>query len=111
MRVILIVDVVLLGSLLVSGLSFLLSSSYWRLWVLRISAVLGGLAALLWVADASGVIRLPRPHDAPPVISTLPEYSEVPAAKSAPVIHSKVQHQNVLEDRKKAQESATQKTP
>ena len=108
MRVILVVDVVLLGSLVASGLSFLLSSRYWRLWVLRVCAGLGGLAALLWVADASGVIRLPRPHEAPPMISNLPEHSVVPSAKSAPVIDSKVKHQNILEDRKKAQESATQ---
>jgi hypothetical protein len=110
MRVILLVDVVLLGCLIISGLSFLLSSSYWRWWVLRVCVTLGGVAALLWVADASGVIRLSRPHDAPPMISNLPEQSVVPAAKSAPVIHSKVQHQNILEDRKKAQESATQST-
>jgi hypothetical protein len=107
MRVILIVDVVLLGSLLVSGLSFLLSSSYWRWWVLRVCAVVGGLAALLWLADASGVLRLPRPHDGPAPISTLPERSAAPTATSAPIIHSKVQHQNILEDRKKALESAT----
>jgi membrane-associated phospholipid phosphatase len=110
MRVILVVDLVLLGSLVASGLSFLLSSRYWRLWVLRVCAVLGGLAALLWIADASGMIRLPRPYDAPPPLSNLPDHSLAPAVTSAPIIHSKVQHQNILEERKKALESNTPKS-
>jgi hypothetical protein len=102
MRVILVVDVVFLGSLLVAGFSLLFKDKKAKAWTLRICAFLGGVAAVLWLADATGAIRLPRPHDAPPPITNLPDKPKtVPSAGSAPVIINKVKHQNIKEDRDK----------